>query len=177
MTVANFETASDLALMVEKLNNDMDSSLAGLSAINSSVQLVISGETVEIGRLEMILRSNPKVKSIRRIRNISCAFHSPLMKTASEKFRREAKHLLTKIQINSDIPVISNLTASFHTQEAIVDSLARQISGTVRWNDTVQSLQKMDVSAILPIGPGNVIQNLIERDSSVTIPLIHPGRL
>lgn len=171
MTVINIHPDSCIKRFIEtEVYEIMESTQVGISAINSSTQFVISGAESDIYKMECSLR--PRVKSMQRLSGVSCAFHSPLMATASNEFRLKARELLCTIRVDPDRPVISNYTAKEHTQKDLLDSLALQIIGTVRWHGTIARIHELGCTGILPLGPGAILKNLLNRDPSVKLPLL-----
>ena len=62
------------------------------------------------------------------------------------------------------VPVIQNVTATPETApEALRANLAAQVTGSVRWADTVRRLSAEGVQRVVEIGPGAVLSGLIKR--------------
>ena len=135
------------------LNNTQDVVLAN---DNSEGQVVISGTPEAV---ESILN---EVKAKRAVSlNVSGAFHSPLMESAAEQFRS----VLDSVDFNSaKIPVISNVdpTPTTNPQE-LKQRLARQMTSSVRWRETMLQLSQEEVTNVIEVGPGKVLCGLIKR--------------
>ena len=95
---------------------------------------------------------------------VSGAFHSSLMKTASEKF----KTVLEDVKINvTNIPVISNVDAQPHKDAKMIrENLAKQIISSVQWVDSIQYMAQQGISDFVEIGPGRVLRGLMRRTNS-----------
>jgi malonyl CoA-acyl carrier protein transacylase len=89
--------------------------------------------------------------------NVSAAFHSTFMREARESFQA----YLRGFQFRPlDIPVIANLTGLPYPTANYQHILADQITGTVKWNDSVLWLLQHGVDEIEEVGPGMVLTKL-----------------
>jgi [acyl-carrier-protein] S-malonyltransferase len=125
---------------------------------NSPGQVVVSGESAAIAAV----RAAAKERGARAIPlAVSGPFHSPLMQPAADAFAA----VLAAVPLAAPrIPVIPNVTAVPTTDPAALrDALARQITGSVRWTDTLFAMRDMGVGTYLEIGPGNVLVGLVQR--------------
>jgi [acyl-carrier-protein] S-malonyltransferase len=92
---------------------------------------------------------------------VSGAFHSPLMADAEAKMRKALA--ATDFQ-SPKVRFINNVDAEFLTDpDAIKESLARQITGSVRWVDSIERLRDNGAAIFVETGPGRVLQGLIRR--------------
>lgn len=126
---------------------------------NSVGQVVISGSKVVIERAIEIAKSKGAKRAL--LLPVSGAFHSQLMLEAQD----EMKIALDKAEIKSPIvPVIANVTANLVTDvNEIRDLLVKQITGSVRWRETMLFMQKNGVEEIIEIGSGKVLAGLVGR--------------
>ena len=126
---------------------------------NSVGQVVISGSKSAIDRAIEIA----KLKGAKRALAlpVSGAFHSALMLDAQNKM----KDALAKAEVKSPaVPVVANVTASIVTDpNQIRDLLAKQITGSVRWRETMLFLASQGVEEIIEIGSGKVLAGLVGR--------------
>jgi [acyl-carrier-protein] S-malonyltransferase len=61
-------------------------------------------------------------------------------------------------------PVIQNYTAQKETDtNIIINNLAAQITGRVKWRESILSISSMEVCKIIEVGPGSVLKGLIKR--------------
>ncbi|URD51094.1 ACP S-malonyltransferase [Chroococcidiopsis sp. CCNUC1] len=125
---------------------------------NSPAQVVISGTPTAVQELI----ANIKTKRAMPLK-VSGAFHSPFMAAAASEFQQ----VLETVSFNTaTIPVLSNVEPVPTVDAAILkDRLARQMTGGVRWRETVQRFVEAGVQQVVEIGPGNVLTGLIKRTS------------
>lgn len=112
------------------------------------------GEQVEAFATENSLR----VKVIPLV--VGGAFHSPLMQAASEEFAKVIDECEFK---DAEIPVIQNTTATPVTKaDEIKANLKLQMTGSVRWTETVKTLIT-ETESIFEVGPGKVLSGLVRK--------------
>ncbi|PSB45389.1 [acyl-carrier-protein] S-malonyltransferase [Cyanosarcina cf. burmensis CCALA 770] len=123
---------------------------------NSPAQVVISGTPTAVQELI----ANIKTKRAMPLK-VSGAFHSPFMAAAASEFQQ----VLETVTFNTaTIPVLSNVEPVPTVDAAILkDRLTSQMTGGVRWRETVQRFVEAGVQQVVEIGPGNVLTGLIKR--------------
>jgi len=100
--------------------------------------------------------------------NVSAAFHSRHMVNIGDEFEEFLQDFdFAKPQI----PIIANATARPYKSAHIINNLTRQISGSVRWVDTVRHLIKEGVNNFIEVGPKNVLTRLVHDIRSQTLQL------
>ncbi len=126
---------------------------------NSVGQVVISGSKSAIDRALEIAKAKGAKRAIAL--PVSGAFHSQLMFEA----QNEMKTALTKAEIKLPIvPVIANVTADIVLDvNQIRDLLAKQITGSVRWRETMLFMAAQGIEEIVEIGSGKVLSGLVGR--------------
>lgn len=137
----------------------------GIANLNSPGQIVISGDNKALEEASALLKTAGAKRAIPL--KVAGAFHSPLMKEAEEKLKVE----LDKVKINTPAqPVVSNVTANYvRTPQEIKDCLARQVTSSVLWEDSMKRLIQDGVREHYEIGPGSVLTSLLQKiDSTVT---------
>lgn len=129
---------------------------------NSVGQVVISGSKSAIDRAIEIAKTKGAKRALAL--PVSGAFHSALMLDA----QNEMKNALAKADIKSPlVPVIANVTADIVIDpNQIRDLLAKQITGSVRWRETMLFLASQGVEEIIEIGSGKVLAGLVGRTCS-----------
>ncbi|MFN3467779.1 MAG: ACP S-malonyltransferase, partial [Candidatus Brocadiales bacterium] len=92
---------------------------------------------------------------------VSGAFHSPLMASAQAKMALE----LQKVKIQrARIPVVANIhTRYVQEPEEIKNALLAQLTGPVRWTESMNKLLRDGVEEFYEVGPGKVIAGLMRR--------------
>ncbi len=126
---------------------------------NAPGQIVLSG-TVEGIKLAL---EKAKEKGIRKAVELAVAgaYHSRLMKSAQDKLAT----VLQKTDIHMpSVPVVSNFEADAVTSEIVIrTTLERQVTGSVRWTESMQLLLKEGNDLFLELGPGGVLSGLMNR--------------
>ena len=142
---------------VRKIAREADVDIAN---INSPGQIVLSGE------LDKIRKATDLAKhyGVRRALplNVAGAFHSRLMESAEVKLRKD----LAAIQLREpSTKVIANVFAEpVSGKEEIRDSLAKQVTGTVRWTESVEyMIDRLGCKLFIELGPGNILAGLVGR--------------
>lgn len=125
---------------------------------NIEGQIVISGKTTAIDHAISIIK-DLGYKAIKL--KVSAPFHCSLMKPAEEKMRVA----LDKAAINKPlIPVIQNYTAKPTLDPTeIKQNLILQICGRVRWRETLELFNKLEIAHIVEIGAGSVLTNMLRK--------------
>ncbi len=145
--------------IIEKILKDNDKEIkAQIANDNSEGQVVLSGKTVDLDKLILIL----KEKSIKNIKlPVSAPFHSILMNNATKIMIEELDKLNFKSGENT---LISNVTADeISNIEELKDLLIKQIENRVRWRESIINMIKNDVNHFIEIGPGKVLSGLVKR--------------
>nr|WP_295870055.1 ACP S-malonyltransferase [uncultured Chitinophaga sp.] len=126
---------------------------------NSPGQLVISGtlKAVETACAEL------KAAGAKRamILPVGGAFHSPLMESA----REELKAAIEKAAFNTPVcPVYQNVVAAAVTEPAqIKQNLIDQLTGPVKWSQSVLAMVADGATEFTEVGPGKVLQGLVQK--------------
>lgn len=127
--------------------------------INSSGQIVISGESAKITEAIAFLKEKGMSKVIPL--KVAGAYHSRLMKPAETKL---AEYL---VPISFDIPKVSvaqNFTGKLENEPVkMKQNIISQVTGSVRWVNCVNSIVEVGIDTIIEFGPGNVLTGLIKR--------------
>ncbi len=94
---------------------------------------------------------------------VSGPFHSPMLAGAGEKLAAELEHVtIGEIQI----PYIANVTADYVTDKAEVKPLLeKQVSSSVRWQQTVERMIADGVDTFVEIGPGKTLSGFMRKIS------------
>ena len=154
-TMAAFVGGEETAVRELALAADVD-----VANLNSPGQIVLSGATDNIQRAIGLA----KEKGIRRAvpLNVAGAFHSRLMATA----RAQLIPVLENAAIKSPASmVIANVTAAPAKEPAEVrQTLADQVTGSVRWVETINYLlDNAGCNLLIELGPGQVLAGLVGR--------------
>ena len=127
---------------------------------NSPGQIVISGEKENIAKAISIAKEHGARKAIEL--TVAGAFHSRLMFSAREQLRLVLAETALAMP---RVPVISNINARpASCSEEICLALADQVTGSVRWTETIEYLiDQCGCTRFLELGPGGVIAGLVNR--------------
>jgi len=126
---------------------------------NCPGQLVISGTVEGIDRACTLLLEAGAKRALKL--NVGGAFHSPLMEAA----RAELQEAIEKVTIAEPIcPIYQNIDAKPYTDpKEIKKNLIAQLTGPVRWTQTIEHMIKDGASSFIEVGPGNVLQGLVKK--------------
>lgn len=126
---------------------------------NCAGQVVISGFNEAIDKAVTIAAEMGAKKCVKL--PVSGGFHSPLMQEAAEKMAIQLAETNLK---NPLLPVISNVTAEAETNaEKIKELLVAQVTGSVRWTESVEYMSMKGVTDFVECGNGKVLTGLIKR--------------
>lgn len=122
-------------------------------------QVVISGHTPAIMRAIEQSKHIGAKKSI--LLPVSAPFHSSLMQGAEKSIQ---EHLQQTPMSDAHIPIYTNVSAQAHTKQSVLqEHLVSQVTGKVRWRETIDSITEEHVNYILELGPGSVLTGLAKR--------------
>lgn len=92
---------------------------------------------------------------------VSAPFHCSLMQPASEKIKIELEHLTI---MTPNIPVIANVTGVIEeTVFDIAQNLIAQVSHSVLWEDSINTMIKLGCDVFIEVGPGKVLSGFIKK--------------
>jgi [acyl-carrier-protein] S-malonyltransferase len=125
---------------------------------NCPGQIVVSGENTAVDRLieEATAAGARKTVKLR----VGGAFHSPLVGRAGERLRPALE--LVRFQ-EPATPFMSTVTAQIESAERLADLLVQQLTGPVKFTQSVRGLVQQGVGMFVEIGPGQVLSGLIRR--------------
>lgn len=147
--------AAVMGLSEEELSSFMVSGVV-MANLNSKTQIVISGteDAVEVVGEKLTEREGVKFKKLR----VSAAFHSPQMAEAAEVMKSVIEHAEMKAP---KCFVVSNVTGKPTMNLAeIKANLISQITGQVRWCDTILAMKDAGVTMLYEVGYGDVLKKM-----------------
>lgn len=128
---------------------------------NSPGQIVVSGHKEAIDRF-MEIATEAGAKRVLAL-NVSAPFHSPLMAPAADAMQQALAQVTHQ---NPKTPVISNITAEpVHDSIYAKALLVRQVTGRVRWRESILGLSSQGITHVIEIGAGKVLTGLTKRIS------------
>jgi len=127
--------------------------------INSPDQIVISGDAAAVERAVKLAQERGAKRAI--ILPVSAPFHCSLMKPAQDRLAVD----LQKLKFSAPkIPVVCNVYAKpVEDAESAREALIRQVTGSVKWSESVQLLIARGVQTFVEVGPGKVLCGLMRQ--------------
>lgn len=124
---------------------------------NCPGQLVISGSVKGIEAAIERLKAAGAKRAL--VLPVSGAFHSPLMEPAKADLRKAIENTTF---YNPNCPIYQNITArAVGNKEDIKQNLIDQLTGAVRWTQSIQNMISEGATHFTECGPGKVLQGLI----------------
>ena len=128
---------------------------------NSDGQVVLSGAMPAIDRAVEIAAEFGARKCIKLA--VSAPFHSPYMAPAADVMARAFMNVKSN---DAQIPLIANVLAEPITDhKEIIKHLIEQVTGTVRWRETMMFLQQNGVTDLVELGAGRVLSGIAKRSN------------
>jgi [acyl-carrier-protein] S-malonyltransferase len=129
---------------------------------NGGAQVVVSGHKTAVERAVAIAQTKGAKRAV--MLAVSAPFHCALMQPAADAMREA----LGTVTVNAPaVPVVANVEAAPITDPAAIrDALVRQVTGTVRWRESVAHMAAQGVEAFYEIGSGKVLTGLVKRIAS-----------
>ncbi|HWT99909.1 MAG TPA: ACP S-malonyltransferase, partial [Terriglobales bacterium] len=126
---------------------------------NAPGQVVVSGHKEAVEKAVALAAEQGAKRSV--ILPVSAPFHCPLMQPAADAM----EEALEKATINMPVvPLIANVTAKPVSDPATIRrQLVEQVTGTVRWRESVIEMKALGVHQVVELGAGKVLAGLIKR--------------
>ncbi|OAN45626.1 malonyl CoA-acyl carrier protein transacylase [Paramagnetospirillum marisnigri] len=126
---------------------------------NGGSQVVLSGHKSAVDRAIKIAAERGIKRAI--LLPVSAPFHCALMQPAADAMAEA----LAKVEMKAPaLPLVANVIASKVTDPAeIRDLLVRQVTGTVRWRESVLYMKEQGVTTLVELGAGKVLGGLAKR--------------
>jgi len=138
---------------------DIDKGIVQIANINSSSQIVISGNNNAVIKAVEYLK-NKNIKKIIYL-PVEGPFHSELMKPAAEGMKKALENIINEPKI----PYIANSTGNFISKpNKIEELLVEQIYKTVKWKQSLEMAIKKGFKTFIESGPGDVQTKLLKRN-------------
>lgn len=126
---------------------------------NCPGQIVISGKKEAVEEASVLLKEAGAKRIVPL--NVSGPFHSSMLKEAGEKLAQ----VLENVQIYDPvIPYASNVTAEYvRSADEVRSLLAKQVSSSVRWQQTMEMMIQDGVDIFIEIGPGRTLSGFMKK--------------
>ena len=128
---------------------------------NCPGQIVISGKKEAVEEACIKLKEAGAKRTV--LLNVSGPFHSKMLEGAGEKLGT----VLDAIEIRKPvIPYVANVTAEYVTEADVIKPLLmKQVSSSVRWQQSVETMIRDGVDTFVEIGPGKTLSGFIKKIS------------
>lgn len=126
---------------------------------NGPGQVVVSGHAEAVARAIELAQARGAKRAI--LLPVSAPFHCPLMQPAADRMREA----LASIDVRRPlVPVFANvLAAPIDSPADIRDALVAQVTGTVRWRESVSAMAEAGIEIFVELGSGKVLTGLAKR--------------
>ena len=144
--------------VVENICNEIEEVVVAAN-YNCPGQVVISGSIAGVDQACEKLTAAGAKRALKL--NVGGAFHSPLMEPA----RLELQEAIEKVSIQAPIcPIYQNVYPQANTDPAkIKENLITQLTGAVKWTQSIEQMIADGVTEFIEVGPGNVLQGLVKK--------------
>jgi [acyl-carrier-protein] S-malonyltransferase len=127
--------------------------------INSAEQIVISGHKPAVERAAKLASERGAKRAV--LLQVSAPFHCSLMKPAQDRLAADLAALAFQ---KPAVPVVCNVDAEFIIDgEHGRDALVRQVTGAVKWEQSIRDLIGQGVQTFVEVGPGKVLCGLMRQ--------------
>lgn len=128
---------------------------------NSDGQVVLSGAMPAIERAIEIAPEFGARKCVKLA--VSAPFHSPMMAPAADTMARAFMEVSAH---DAQIPLIANVLAEpITSHKEIIKHLIAQVTGTVRWRETMNYMDEQGVTDLVELGAGRVLSGIAKRSN------------
>lgn len=149
-------SVEDASAMVVRLS---DNGVVALANDNAPGQAVLSGEAAIINQAVQLAKEYGAKKAV--LLPVSAPFHCPLMQPAAEKMQEALQDIVFDAPV---APIVPNILAIPEKDpQKLSGLLLEQVTGTVRWRETIQYLLDENVTHFVEIGTGKVLTGLAKR--------------
>ncbi len=149
----DFETAQRLAAAAA------EGEVCAAANDNAPGQIVISGSAAAVDRVLALAAAEGFKRSVKL--PVSAPFHCALMQPAAQAMQEALANVTMQAPC---VPLIANVTAAPVTDVAAIKSLlVQQVTGTVRWRESVHYMKEQGVTRCVECGNGTVLAGLVKR--------------
>jgi [acyl-carrier-protein] S-malonyltransferase len=126
---------------------------------NGGGQVVVSGDKAAVERAVELAKARGARRAM--MLPVSAPFHCTLMQPAADAIAAALARVTVKSPV---VPVVANVLAKPIRDPAdIVDALVAQVTGTVRWRDSIAFMADAGVTRFYEVGAGKVLSGLVRR--------------
>jgi [acyl-carrier-protein] S-malonyltransferase len=151
----------DLPAIEEACREAAEGEVVSAANVNSPGQVVIAGHAGAVARASERCKAKGAKRAVPL--PVSAPFHCALMRPAQDRLERDLAPLSFA---DPTVPVVSNVDAELVTAgSACREGLVRQVSGAVRWQESMARLVREGVSTFVEVGPGTVLTGLARKNA------------
>jgi len=134
-------------------------SVVSAANLNSPEQTVISGAAAAVEKAAALANEAGAKKVV--MLAVSAPFHCALMQPAQDRLAADLQQLSFSAP---SLPVVTNVDAALRTDaEQLRDALVRQVTGSVRWVESMRRLIEQRPTHFIEVGPGRVLAGLMRQ--------------
>ena len=147
------------AAVIEEVTGAMEG--VWIANYNCPGQIVISGEKAAVEEACEKLKAAGAKRAV--MLNVSGPFHSGMLTAAGEKLGQ----VLSRVELHEPrIPYVANVTAQYvKSAGEVKELLTRQVSSSVRWQQSVEAMIGDGVDTFIEIGPGKTLAGFMRKIS------------
>jgi [acyl-carrier-protein] S-malonyltransferase len=151
----------DLADVVAVANAAAQGDVCQAANDNAPGQVVVSGHKAAVERAVAIAKERGAKRAI--LLQVSAPFHCALMRPAADVMREALGHVVLK---KPAVPVVANVTATPSDDPASIrERLIEQVTGTVKWRESMGFMAGEGVKLFCELGAGKVLTGLVKRNA------------
>ncbi len=151
-------SAEKLAVVCRQASQETGAPVS-MANLNSPEQTVISGAAAAVQRAMVLARECGAGRTI--LLPVSAPFHCALMQPAQDALAPVLRALPFS---RPDVPIVVNVDAAPTCDEEVLrESLIRQVTGSVRWTESMQALIAEGFTTFVEVGPGRVLSGLLRQ--------------
>lgn len=149
----------DRALVAQACEEAKDVGPVQLANLNGPGQTVIAGAASAVKKAADLAKAKGAKRAV--LLPVSAPFHSALLQPAAERLATVLQGIRFR---DLGVPLVTNVDADLLTEGArVAETLVRQVTAPVRWEDGVLRLANEGVTVAVEVGPGKVLSGLIRR--------------
>jgi [acyl-carrier-protein] S-malonyltransferase len=149
----------DLRAIEEACRQAAEGEVVSPANVNSPGQVVIAGHAAAVDRASERCRAAGAKRAVRL--PVSAPFHCALMKPVEDRLAPDLAALAFR---DPAVPLVNNVDARVvRDASSCRDGLVRQVSGAVRWQESVELLAREGVTTFVEVGPGTVLSGLVRK--------------
>jgi len=149
----DFETVSQIT------NSNANDQVCQAANDNDPGQVVISGHKNAVEETIELAKDAGAKRAI--LLPVSAPFHCSLMQPAADTMAKALSEIILKDPI---VPLVANVKANKEVNgETIKDLLVEQVTGSVRWRESIEFMSSEGVSEVYEIGAGKALSGMVRR--------------